>query len=270
MCMKIPKEIKKIKKGYVDNKIVNEIDLKEKRYLMFIDTETIGTINMIKTCLPFEIGCKIIDIQENKIVFEKSYLVRKFFNNKFIMNCTFSASKYPKYQELLKNDKRYKTYSAREISKDIEKNIQKYEIDTMVAHNGKFDFNAIGSYFEEFGIDNPFEKLDILDTMEMSKEFTMSKEYENFCLKNIDIKTSKSGVLESDFITNSGRVRTTAQAIYSCISNNPHFKEEHTGLEDIDIEYQIFMFCLKNFKSIVSVNTAPTWRDYRKVAEMVD
>ena len=63
--------------------MIKKVDLKKERYLMFIDTETIGTLNVKESVLPFEIGMKVLDTENNKIVKEKSYLVRKFFNNKF-------------------------------------------------------------------------------------------------------------------------------------------------------------------------------------------
>lgn len=241
-----------------------EINLKERKYLMFIDIETIGTINVIESCLPFEIGMKIIDIKEDKIITEKSYLVRKFFNNKYIMNCTFSASKYPMYQEKLNNDKRYKLYNATEISKDIQRLIDKFEIDIMVAHNGKFDYSMLSAYFNEFETFNPFDNINVLDTMEMSKDITHSQNYVNWCLENKNITSVKNGSIESDFITASGRVRTTAQAIYSYLTKNPNFQEAHTGLEDISIEYEIFKASYSVDK-MFTLNTAPTWRDYEVV-----
>lgn len=245
--------------------MIKKIDLKNERYLMFIDTETIGTLNVKESVLPFEIGMKVLDTETNKIVKEKSYLVRKFFNNKFIMLSTFSATKYPNYFEKLENDKRYKTMSVNDISKDIEKTISRYGIKVMVAHNGNFDKTAMERLFNEFGVENPFEKVDLLDTMEISKVITFSKDYANYCLEHKDRLNS---VKDSCFITNSGRVRTTAQAIYCYITNNSEFEEAHTGLEDIDIEIEIFkksMSLLGN--TIVNLNTAPTWRDYSKVVE---
>ena len=238
-----------------------EVNVSERQYLMFIDIETIGTLNVIESCLPFEIGMKIIDIKNDKIIVEKSYLVRRFFNNKYIMNCTFSANKYPKYQEKVENDKRYKTYSANEISKDIQRLVDKYEIDIMVAHNGKFDYTMLNTYFNEFEVENPFENINVLDTMEMSKDLTKSKDYVNYCIENKDIVRMKNGKNESNFISPSGRVRTTAQAIYSYLTKNPNFQEAHTGLEDISIEYEIFKASYQVDK-MYTLNTAPTWRDY--------
>jgi len=245
--------------------MIKKIDLQKERYLMFVDTETIGTLNVKESILPFEIGMKIYDTEQDKVVKEKSYLVRKFFNNKYIMLSTFSATKYPNYFEKLENDKRYKTMSVTDIARDIEKTISRYAIKIMVAHNGNFDKTAISRLFEDFGTDNPLENIDLLDTMELSKVITFSKSYAEYCIANKDRLNSMK---DSCFITNSGRVRTTAQAIYCYITNNSEFEEAHTGLEDIDIEIEIFKKSLELLgNTMVNLNTAPTWRDYSKVIE---
>ena len=135
----------------------------------------------------------------------------------------------------------------------------------MVAHNGNFDKTANARLSEDFGVNDAFENLDLLDTMELSKVITFSKDYVDYCLANKDILNSMK---ESCFITNSGRVRTTAQAIYCYISNNSQFEEAHTGLEDIDIEIAIFEKSLEMLgNTMVNLNTAPTWRDYSVVVE---
>ena len=244
---------------------MKKIDIKKQKYLLFVDTETIGSLFVKESVLPFEIGIKVFDLENEKIVKEKSYLVRKFFNNKYIMLSTFSATKYPKYSEKIKNDKRYKTMSVNDIMQDLTKIINRYNIKIMVAHNGNFDKQAIARLSEEFGIDNPIKKVDLLDTIEMSKVITFSKDYANYCLKHQDRLNS---INESAFITNSGRVRTTAQAIYCYISNDPNFEEAHDGLNDIDIEIEIFKESLKRLgNTIVNLNTAPSWRDYSVVVE---
>ena len=240
-------------------------DIRKQKYLMFIDTETIGSLYVTESVLPFEIGMKIYDTETKKVVKEKSYLVRKFFNNRYIMLSTFSATKYPSYFEKLENDKRYKTYSVRDIMEDITKVINRYNIKIMVAHNGQFDKNAIARLSEEFGIENPFTNIELLDTMEISRVITFSKAYADYCIAHKDRLNS---IKESAFITNSGRVRTTAQAIYCYLTNNAEFEEAHTGLEDIDIEISIFQKSLDMLGStIVSLNTAPSWREYSVIIE---
>lgn len=244
---------------------MKKIDIAKERYLMFIDTETIGSLFVKESVLPFEIGMKIYDNENDEVVKEKSFIVRKFFNNKYVMLSTFSATKYPEYFEKIENDKRYCLASVNEIAREIEKFIKRYNIKVMVAHNGNFDKTAMARLFEEFGVRNPFEKIDLLDTMEISKVITFSRDYVSYCLLNKDKLNDQK---QSLFITNSGRVRTTAQAIYCYISNNADFKEAHTGLEDIDIEIEIYRECVARLgNSIVTLNTTPTWKDFSKVVE---
>lgn len=244
---------------------MKKVDLKNQKYLLFVDTETIGCLYMKESVMPFEIGCKVYDTETQKVVKEKSYIVRKFFNNKFVMYSTFSATKYPNYIERIGNDKRFKNTSVHDIAQSLQNLINRYNIKIMVAHNGAFDKQATERLFEEFGTENPFKNLDLLDTMEISKVITFSKSYVNYCIENIDIKNS---INESAFITNSGRVRTTAQAIYSYLTQNPTYQEEHTALEDIDIEIEIFQKSIDLLGNTqVSLNVAPTWRDYSKVVE---
>ena len=239
--------------------------LKESKYVMFIDTETIGSINCKESVLPFEIGMKVYNLETNQYVVEKSYLVRRFFNNKFIMLSSFSASKYPNYFEKLDNDKRYKLYSPKAIATDLEKVINKYNISCFVAHNAQFDKLAIARLFNEFAIDNPLDNVDYIDTIELSKCITKSNSYKRFCLKNKDVLDD---LKQSCFITNGGRVKTTAQAIYCYLIKDTSFQEKHTGLEDIDIEKEIFLasVCYKGTDvESIKVNTTPNWREFDKV-----
>ena len=245
--------------------MIKKIDIKKQKYLLFVDTETIGSLYVAESVLPFEIGVKIYDLENDTIVKEKSYLVRKFLNNKYIMYSTFSANKYPEYLEKIKNDKRYKLMSVNEIFTDLTKIIKRYNVNIMVAHNGTFDKKAIDRLSNEFGVNNPMKKIDLLDTMEISKVITYSKDYTDYCLQHQEVLNEMK---ESCFITNSGRVRTTAQAIYSYIIGDPDFKEAHTGLEDIDIEIEIFKESLKKLgNTIVKLNTSPKWSDYAIVKE---
>ena len=245
--------------------MIKKIDIKKEKYLLFIDTETIGSLTVQESILPFEIGFKVFDNENKTIVKEKSFLVKKFLNNKFIMLSSFSANKYPSYFEKVENDKRYKLVSVKEITDSLEKIINRYNIKIMLAHNGDFDIKAMKRLFDEFGVNNCFKNIDLLDTMEISKIITFSKDYTDFCIAN---KNILNDMKESSFITNSGRVRTTAQAIYSYIINDSNFKESHTALEDIDIEIEIYKKSLELLgNTIVSLNIRPKWNDYSIVSE---
>lgn len=243
---------------------MKKVDVKKVKYLLFLDTETIGSLYVKETIMPFEIGVKVYDNEKKEVVKEKSFLVKKFFNNKYVMGCTFSAGKYPSYIDKAETDKRYKIANVKTIAEDITKLLKKYNINIMVAHNANFDKTALANLFNEFGVENPLADIDLLDTMEVSKVITYSREYTDYCIANKDMLDSMKK--ESLFLTNSGRVRTTAQAIYSFIIGDPHFKEAHTGLEDIDNEITIYEESLKRLgNTLFNLNVEPTWRDYSTV-----
>lgn len=241
------------------------INFRQQENVLFIDTETIGSFyDPDKShIMPFDLSVNVYNIRTGKVVYKKCYLVRKFFNNKYAMWGTFSAGKYPKYQEALKSSKDYFIGSVREIGAKLERLIAKYNIKYFVAHNGGFDQQAIDNLFNHFEIANPIKQLDYVDTLAFSRlVITNSKHYIKFCLANKDILNSAK---ESKFITNSGRVRETAEAIGCFLRGNPDWKEEHTGLEDIAEEIKILEHCLKK-RSRIEANFKPSWRDLPVVA----
>lgn len=239
------------------------INVRKLKNIVFCDTETIGSLYHKETIFPFDISLKVYDNKKSEVVKEKCYLVRKFFNNKYTMGCTFSAGKYPRYNEKVLEDRRYNVNSVREIAKSIEKMLKHYNIKYFVAHNGGFDFSALGRLFKEFNVKNPLEKVDVLDTMTLARGvISNDKNYIKFCLKNKDMLNSRG---ESKFLTNSGRVRETAESFYCYIIDNPAWSEEHTGLEDIDIEIKIFEYC-RSKKAITPINCKPSWQDLQVVA----
>ena len=64
-------------------------------------------------------------------------------------------------------------------------------------------------------------------------KYKNDQKYGEFCYNN-------------DFLTKRGKRRYTAEILYRFLTNNLDFVEEHTGLEDAEIEAQILMDCLKS------------------------
>ena len=263
--------MKKIIKG-------KRINIDKVNYLLFTDTETIGSIYTTNKegVVPFEIGIKVYDLKNQKVVFTRSFIVQSIFNHRYTMLSSFSANKYPQYKEMVANDKvNYFLGSVRLIMEKIKRIIDKYNISIMVAHNGQFDKDAIERLCQDYNneqgekakgkqfqkVYNPFGDLDLLDTMQISTIITDTKKYCDYCKANKHIidKSKK----ESVFITNSGRVRLTAQAIYSFIIDNPQYQESHTALNDIDDEIRIFQESYNLLgNKLVKLNIAPDWHEY--------
>jgi hypothetical protein len=55
---------------------------------------------------------------------------------------------------------------------------------------------------------------------------------------------------ENNLLTKNGRLSTTAENLYRFIIKDVDFKESHTGLEDVQIEREIFLYCRKQHKKM--------------------
>ena len=69
-------------------------------------------------------------------------------------------------------------------------------------------------------------------TLKMAREiFSRNNEYGEYCYKN-------------KYLTKRGQRRYTAEILYRFLNNDENFVESHTGLEDVKIEKDIFLYCI--------------------------
>ena len=76
------------------------------------------------------------------------------------------------------------------------------------------------------------------DSLKMAREiFSQDENYGKFCYDN-------------DYLTKRGQRRYTAEILYRYLSGDDSFEEAHCGLEDVLIEKEIFMECLRRMPNI--------------------
>ena len=221
---------------------------KRKNYYMVLDTETCNGLLVndkldLSCSLVYDIGYAIIDKKGN-IYKKASYLVKEIFlDERTLMNSAYYANKIPQYFIDIQEGKRIidRMYNIRQ---SILKDCTDYNIKAIVAHNARFDYNALNitlrwltksKYRWFFPYNMP-----IYDTMAMCLD-TIAKEsgYKEFCQRKGYMTNHKNP-----------RVRVTAEIIYKYISGNYDFIESHTGLEDVLIELEIFVCCLAKHKKM--------------------
>jgi len=130
-------------------------------------------------------------------------------------------------------------YTARKYLREI---CEKYNVKAIIAHNARFDYRATNytlryvtkskkRYFLPYGIP-------LWDTLKMAQDtICRQPSYIRFCEEN-------------GFLKNNGTVRATAEILYKYITNNLDFTEDHTGLEDVLIEKEIFARCMRQHKKM--------------------
>lgn len=210
----------------------------KKHYYIVLDTET---ANGLDCPLTYDIGFAVID-RKGHVYETHSYIVKDiFFDRPELMQSAYYKDKIPKYLNDIENGTRQvKTFfQIRKIIWDI---IKKYDIKAVMAHNMRFDLNALNNtvryiskslvrYFFPF-------KVEMWCTLAMARS-TIARQvtYKMFCEEN-------------KFLNRYGKVRLTAEILYRFITQNINFVEAHTGLEDVLIEKEIFTRCERQHKKM--------------------
>ena len=219
---------------------------RRRTYLIMGDTETCNTrmengkLDM-RDVLVYDFGFAVCDKQGR--VYEKySFIIKEiFFGMKDLMKTSYYAEKLPQYYEEIRNGQRkvVSLYEARQILANV---MKEYETNIFVAHNARFDDNALKvteryttkskyRYFLPFGTE-------VWDTMKMASDtICKQKTYKKFCEEN-------------GYLTKNGQVRKTAEILYRYITKDSDFIESHTGLEDVMIEKEILAYCFRQHKSM--------------------
>ena len=221
---------------------------KRKKYLIGIDTETTnGFIDEngkldLSNSLVYDIGYQIID-KKGKVYLSRSFVVAEIFLDEELMASAYFKDKIPQYWEDIRKGKRQlKTFLN--IYYQFLRDRKKYNCSVCFAHNAYFDYNALNVTLRYLtGSKKRFffpYSLELWDTLKMSRDiFGNRKGYTLFCDRN-NYKTKHK----------TPQNRYTAEILYRYISGNNDFTESHTGLEDVKIESEILVECLKAKKKM--------------------
>ena len=219
---------------------------RRRTYLIMGDTETCNTrmengkLDM-RDVLVYDFGFAVCD-KQGRIYEKYSFIIKEiFFDMKDLMKTSYYAEKLPQYYEEIRNGQRkvVSLYEARKILADV---MKKYNTNIFVAHNARFDDNAL-KVTERYGTKSKYRYFlpfgtEVWDTMKMASDtICKQKTYKKFCEEN-------------GYLTKNGRVRKTAEILYRYITKNNDFTESHTGLEDVMIEKEILAHCFRQHKAM--------------------
>ena len=224
----------------------NKIDYRH-HYILCVDTETAnalvrenGKMDM-SNVLMYDCGWCVMDTT-GRVYVERSFVNRDIFvYERELMASAYYAKKIPQYVEDLRNGKRIMA-NTYEIRKQMLEDMAEYHITEVMAHNAYFDQNALNviqrwTTKSRFRFWFPYGTV-IWDTMKMARD-VMHKmpTYRKFCEEN-------------GFVTKTGQLSAKAEDLYRFIIKDPTFVESHTGLEDVQIEREIFLYCRKQHKKM--------------------
>ena len=201
--------------------------------VIVLDTET---TNSIDDPLCYDIGWAVVDIATGEVIKAESFAVAEIFLDKDLMAEAFFADKIPSYWDEIKNGDR-KLARLFTIRKALVADCKAYGVKEIYAHNARFDYLSCSltqryltcskyRYFFPYGII-------IKDSLKYSKAILKDNaKYCEFCNEN-------------GYKTANNQNRYTAEIIYRFLSNNNDFIEEHKGIDDVLIEKDIVLYCVK-------------------------
>ena len=218
-----------------------------KHYVLVLDTETANTLMDeagkmdMSNVLVYDCGWSVVDTKEN-VYLERSFINSDIFiHERELMESAYYAKKIPQYIEELRAGTRIMSDSYH-IRKTMLEDMALYEITEVVAHNARFDLNAL-NVLQRWTTKSAFRYwfpygTEIWDTMRMAREVILKMPtYRKFCE-------------EFDLLTKTGKLSTTAENLYRFIINDPYFEESHTALEDVQIEREIMWYCMRQHKAM--------------------
>ena len=195
------------------------------KYVAILDTETNVEQN------GFDIGLLIGDTN-GTIVLEQSWILKEEFSKKLY---------FEKHRKLYTNrvlSANYPSFctSVAVALEQMSEILEQFNVTEVYAYNAGFDARIIQQLAEKYDVPNPLENQEVECLWSWAcQTFFQQKSFQSFALNN-------------GFVSKAGNFNTSAEVAYSYILNEPKFEEEHTSLEDCKIEYQIFLYCLRQKK----------------------
>ena len=215
---------------------------KRKSYFLTIDTET---TNGFDDPIVYDIG-GCIHTKDGEVMETFSFVIYEVFcGMKDLMQSAYYADKIPNYWEQIKNHSReiVNFYIIRKTLHDV---CKKYNIKAIMAHNARFDYNALSTtqrYLtkSKYRWFFPYDTKFVCIWNMACNSVCQRGEYRTFAETN------------RHFSNHGKNYRATAETVYAFLTNNANFTEEHKGLDDVKIECEIFIKCFEEMGGVMGI-----------------
>lgn len=205
---------------------------------ILMDTET---ANGLDCPMNYNTAWSVIDQHGN--VYENFNFINKdiFFDRPELMQSAYYAHKIPQYLEQIERGE-IKVATWYEIREAFRKCCEKYHIKAVIAHNARFDYRSctMTQRYETCSKYRYFfpKGVEIWDTLAMARDVVAPMStYRKWCEAN-------------GYTLKNGQPRLTAEILFRFITKDNEFVEEHKAMEDVEIEREIFWYCIRKHKAM--------------------
>ena len=215
----------------------------EKKYYMVLDTETVADARV-----PYDVAWILVD-RKGHAIERFNGLTAEVMQNEtlryLVKKDSFSKRKAAFYLE----NEPAPIMSFEDISAYTHDIICAYNA-TVVAYNAAFDVKVLNDYAKIICDGEQFfpENVEIWDLWNMAlNTICDSSNFVRWCIDN-------------GFITEKGNISCSAEAVYSYLSHNGDFEEDHTALSDCEIEAKILQAVFDRKQKLVTDYCSPVFR----------
>lgn len=216
-----------------------------------IDTETAGSIEDRKSLRVYDFAYQIVD-SDFRVVCSRRFLIAEVFNDAELMSSAYYANKLPLYYRDLAEGS-VTCVKLIDAYKQFASDCKQFNVKQAWAYNAAFDRDALNSTIS--AVSNGFREWFIPYGIKL-------KCIQSLCASTILKRpTYYKFALANGLVSESGNLRTTAEAAYRYMTNDPAFIESHTALDDVIIERQLLAYALtRKVKGKTSKIKRDAWR----------
>lgn len=213
-----------------------------KKYYMVLDCETVADARV-----PYDVAWVIVDRAGN-MVEHLNGLVGEVLQNEtlryMIRKDSFSKRKAGFYLD----EDNAPVVPFEWLRMTTNAMIQKYNC-TVVAYNAAFDVKVLNEYSKVLFGDKFFsDDVEVWDLWNMALNTVCdSSNYVRWCI-------------DSGFITEKGNIACSAEAVYSFLTGDKDFVEDHTALSDCEIEAEILRRVFERKQKLETGMCSPVFR----------
>lgn len=214
-----------------------------KKYYMVLDTETVADARV-----PYDVAWIIVD--RNGQIYERfNGLVAEVLHNETLRYLVRKDSFSKRKASFYLDNEPAQIMPFDTIAKIALQTLRYYENIIVVAYNAAFDIKVLNDYSQVLR-DMPFfdPNTEIWDLWNMAlNTICDSSNYVRWCI-------------DSGFITEKGNISCSAEGVYSYLTKNATFEEDHTALSDCEIEAKILQAVFDRKQRLETSMCSPVFR----------
>lgn len=214
-----------------------------KKFYMVLDTETVADARV-----PYDVAWIIID-RKGKVCSRFNGLVAEVLHNETLRYLVRKDSFSKRKASFYLDDEPAQIMLFDAIAKKALQTLRYYENIVVVAYNATFDIKVLNDYSQ------------VLRNMPFFDSDTEVWDLWNMALNTIcDSSNYVRWCIDCGFITEKGNISCSAESVYSYLTENATFEEDHTALSDCEIEAKILQAVFNRKQKLVTNYCSPIFR----------